>query len=100
MRKALRALKKHPEELSDNHNERKSEIKEVMGEASLIPVAEMLRDLAAREAEKKLNPTEQGAFEKLKERFVREWSIAMGLEVEEVREKLNDHLEESLAKIG
>jgi RNA polymerase-interacting CarD/CdnL/TRCF family regulator len=87
--KALRALKAKPEKMAKNYRTRNAHIKEVVFESgSLIKMAGLLRDLLALRKSKKLNNTEKGAVERIRERMVREWSACKDIPVEEARTKL------------
>jgi CarD family transcriptional regulator len=89
MQRALTALRKKPHSMDDDHNKRKKRIKEVLLDSSLTEIAELLRDLAWRQAVKKLNPSEEDAMSRLCERFVKEWSVSLEISAREARQKLH-----------
>jgi RNA polymerase-interacting CarD/CdnL/TRCF family regulator len=94
IRKAIKILKDTPEALSDDHNERKRQINEVMGEISLESGARLVRDLSARQASNKLNPSEEKALDQFSQNFILEWSVSMDSEIEKTREKFQELISE------
>lgn len=93
MQRALTALRRKPNSMDQDHNQRKKRIKEVSLDSSLTAIAELLRDLAWRQTAKKLNPTEEDAFNRLTERFVKEWSVSLKISARDARQKLQDILQ-------
>lgn len=74
---------------------RQSMIRKVMAENSIVNVARVIRDLTGRRRRRKsLSKTEDSALRELTERLLSEWSVALGLEEAEAREKLKALLEE------
>ena len=98
--RALGVLKRPPKPMNEDHMERKRRIKDVQGEGSLLSVARLVRDLTARQDEYGLNPTEERALETLSERFIREWSAAKEIEVEEVRSQFYSMLQNGREKLA
>ncbi len=78
--------------------QRKRLIKEVLGEGSLNDMARIIRDLSARQIDKKLNPTEEDALKRFKERLVREWAVCMETDIEQAAIEFQDSLEKGLSK--
>lgn len=96
LRKALKILQKPPQEMDTNHNKRKNRIKTVKSDGSLQSTLRLVRDLSAREAEKKLNTTEKRAFERLKDHVLREWATCMHIDPEEAGKRLNSMLHQCI----
>lgn len=94
MRLAIKTLKEPPIPLSDDHNERKRHINEVRLEISLISVAKLVRDLLARQAATRLNPSEEKALDHFSDNLLLEWSVSMGLDMEKVHTKYQEVLQE------
>ena len=90
---ALRSLKKTPHEMDPNHTKRKSRIRDVKSDGSLLSICRLVRDLSARRIENKLNATEQRALQRLEDRLVREWSVCKNIEVGEATQRLNEMLQ-------
>ncbi len=82
--------------MNDNHNTRKSRIRNVRKEGELIRVFRLIRDLKVRQHEKKLNTTEQRSLHRIEEQLLQEWSVCMGIEVEEARQKLEAMIEDNI----
>ena len=99
MRKALNILKESPVTLADDHNERKRQINEAMAEISIDAGAQLLRDLSARQASHKLNPTEEKALDLFTNNFILEWSVSMGTDIEKIRDKFQELLHDIQSKV-
>ncbi|MDH5506114.1 MAG: hypothetical protein OEZ02_02705 [Anaerolineae bacterium] len=100
MRNAIKVFKSAPEPLSQDHNERKRQIGEVMADLSLIATAELIRDLCVRKVEHKLNPSEEKALLQLSENLTREWSVSMEIEIEKAQTKYQDIIQELQASVS
>lgn len=99
MRKALNILKESPVTLAEDHNERKRQINEAMAEISIDSGAQLLRDLSARQAVHKLNPTEEKALDLFIHNFVLEWSVATDTDIEKIRERFQEVLDDIQSKV-
>lgn len=100
MRKAINILKESPLALADDHNERKRQINEAMAQISIDSGATLLRDLSARQASHKLNPTEEKALDQFASNFILEWSVATDTAIEKIRDKFQVLLHEIQAKVA
>ena len=87
-KQALRILKRNPRQMNPDHSARKERIKEVMAGGDLRAIARLVRDMAARQAEARLNDSEERAFNRFLDRFLAEWSACSGITREEARLKL------------
>lgn len=88
-------LSRPPKKMAQNFNTRKSRIKQVMTENSIVSIARVVRDLSGRRKRRRtLSKTEDSALRKLKDRLLAEWSVATGLDEDEAKEKLKELLEE------
>lgn len=88
-------LARPPKKMAQNFNTRKSRIKQVMTENTMVGIARIIRDLSGRRRRRKtLSKTEDSALRKLKDRLLSEWTVATGLDEEEARIKLKLLLEE------
>jgi CarD family transcriptional regulator len=85
LRKALMTLSNEPNEMASKHTKRWRAIREAMAEGTLISTCRIIRDLWARNKEKKLSASEQEMFRKLKETLFKEWMVCAGLKSNEVR---------------
>jgi RNA polymerase-interacting CarD/CdnL/TRCF family regulator len=92
MQRAIRAIKKTPEEMNTNYRTRQARISEVLGSGSLLEMARLLRDLRGRQIARKLNATEMGALDDLKERMTHEWSVAMKIKFDTALQRLDEVL--------
>jgi RNA polymerase-interacting CarD/CdnL/TRCF family regulator len=99
LKKALRILKKAPAEMEQNHKKRTSRIKRVKMKGSLSAVCRLVRDLSARGKVKSLNTTERRALDFFKDILLREWSISIGMTMDDARKELQKMLKESHAKL-
>lgn len=100
IKQVIRVLKREPKEMDSDHMARKKLIREVLGDGSLEDIARLIRDLSARQFLSKLNPTEEDALKRFKERLLREWAVCMEADVEDIKSKFQDHLQKSLAKVA
>ena len=96
VQRAIAALGKTPGEMSEKAKERKSRIEEVRSSGSLLSTARLIRDLTHQNTVKKLTATEMDALNVLTERFLKIGSVCLGLEISDVRKRLN----QKLAKTG
>lgn len=95
LEKAMKILRQEPEEMADDHNERRRRIRRVRDAGSLEEVLKLVRDLSWRRYDKKLNNTEERALRRFKDRLLREWSVAMDTTPDEARRELNKILRNS-----
>lgn len=84
----IKAIKKPPKEMADNHRKRKKRIREVMSDLSLVSTAKLIRDLWGRKNRDRLNDTEERAFRKLTDRLLREWAISQEISEKEAQKEL------------
>jgi RNA polymerase-interacting CarD/CdnL/TRCF family regulator len=96
--RALKALRKAPKKMAGNYKKRRKRIREVILDGDLKTDLTLVRDLNNRQFKKGLNATEQNAFNTIKKRFVKEWSISKGIKIQEARKKFNNFLHESREK--
>ncbi len=89
LERAMKILREKPEEMADDHNERRRRIRRVRDAGSLDEVLKLVRDLSWRRYDKKLNNTEERALRRFKDRLTREWSVAMDTTPEAARRELN-----------
>ena len=93
----IRILQRPPREMDKNHLTRKRRINSVKSDGSIEEMARLIRDLWARRAERQLNNTEDRALRRFTDRLLREWSVCMGLDEEEVRHQMQNILQKSAA---
>jgi len=89
LKRAMKVLKDPPEEMAEDHNDRRRRIRQVKGEGSLKEILRLVRDLSWRRYDKKLNNTEERALRRFKDRLLREMAVAMDTTTEEARRELN-----------
>ena len=88
LRKSKSILRSEPNELPENHNDRRKYISEFSSNSEMDVSAAILRDLKYRTREHGLNDYEQKVLEATEKRFIREWAIIQGITEEEALEKL------------
>ncbi len=96
-RKAIKLLRSAPREMDPDHTKRRTRIKEVMTTGSLRSVVRAIRDLSARNSEKRLSDTERRSLEQFIDSLVEEWAIAEEIEMHEARSELKEMLDEGFA---
>lgn len=100
IKKIARILRRKPDEMDPDHMQRKRVIREVLSEGSLLEMARLIRDLSARQQGKKLNPTEEDALKRFRDRLVREWSVCMEKDMEEADKEFQECLDKGIAKVA
>lgn len=95
-RKAIRTLKDAPEKMNKDYRKRRARISEVMSSNSVVEFARLMRDLYFRKRSKTLNDIERRTLDLLKERFAREWSMAVEMPEDDALARL----EKMLVKAG
>lgn len=98
IKKVIRLLKGQPKSMDSDHIQRKKLIREVNSDGSLADTACLIRDLSARQKSKRLNPTEEDALKRFRDRLLREWAVCMELEPEEAKSAFQECLKQGLAK--
>ncbi|MGB7875749.1 MAG: CarD family transcriptional regulator [Anaerolineales bacterium] len=98
IQRALNALKRAPKKMASNFQTRRKRIRQVSLDGDLNTDLKLVRDLNARQFKKGLNATEQDAFNTIVKRFLQEWSLSKGIEVDEAHEMLEHYLKESRKK--
>ncbi len=90
--RALRMVRKTPEELPESYTQRGKMIHEAIQDSSLYTRARMIRDLNGREKESKLNFSEEATLLKMKKQFLDEWSVIKKMDREILEQKLDEVL--------
>jgi RNA polymerase-interacting CarD/CdnL/TRCF family regulator len=98
IQRALAVLKRAPKKMAANFQSRRKRIKRVSLDGDLQTDLKLVRDLNARQFKKGLNATEQDAFNTIVKRFLQEWSLSKGIEIDEAHEMLERFLRESRKK--
>lgn len=98
IQRALEALRRAPRKMATNFQARRKHIREVSLDGDLKSDLKLVRDLNARQLRKGLNITEQEAFDTIVKRFLQEWSLSKGIEIQEARQRLHRYLQESWKK--
>ena len=98
IQRALEALRKAPQKMATNFQTRRKRIRRVSLDGDLNTDLKLVRDLNGRQLMKGLNSTEQEAFDSIIKRFLKEWSLSRGIEIQEAHLRLNRFLKESWNK--
>ena len=96
LRKAKKILQSPPEELPENHNDRKKFISETCNDSSMVTSAVLLRDLYNRKMVDGLNDFEMRTLHSLERLFIREWSIIKEIPEEEAQKSLEKIVTEKI----
>jgi RNA polymerase-interacting CarD/CdnL/TRCF family regulator len=99
LKKALRQLKKAPHEMDSNYKKRENRINRIRTEGKVSSICQMVRDLSAKEREKPLNTKEKRALEEFKDLLLREWSVCIGITIQDAQRELQKALQESWMKM-
>ncbi len=96
---ALDILERPPHPMDAQLNQRTKRIADVRAQNSPTTLARLLRDLWARQKEQgALSQTETDAMRRITERFLGEWAVSMGLDLEDVEQKLVERLQRGRQK--
>ena len=88
-------LSRPPKKMAQSFITRKSLIKQVMTENSMVNIARTVRDLTGRRKRRRtLSKTEDSALRNLKDRLLAEWVVVTGLDEDEAKLKLKELLSE------
>ena len=98
IQRALRILKRAPKKMDANYKTRRKRIQKVCLDGDLRTDMRLVRDLHARQFKKGLNETEVHALTFTTNRFLKEWSLCKGLEINEARRKFEHFLKISREK--
>jgi RNA polymerase-interacting CarD/CdnL/TRCF family regulator len=98
IRKALSLIRMPPNVLTKDYKQRGQEISQTLQDGSLYSIAQIIRDLHGRKITVKLNQSEIVLLEKITQRFLNEWSVVNGEDVEVLAEKLRKALRTSIQK--
>jgi RNA polymerase-interacting CarD/CdnL/TRCF family regulator len=99
LKRAIRLLKKAPDEMDPNHKKRESRINKIKAEGTLFSLCQIVRDLSAKERQSPLSTKDKQALETFKDLLLREWSVCVGISIEDARREMQDSLQESWMKM-
>jgi len=94
---ALKEIQAEPSEMDRDYRKRRARIVQVISSNAVVEFAKLIRDLNSRRRHKHLNENEKRALDLIKERFVREWSVAAEIKEEDAVSKLETTLGIALA---
>ena len=96
LRKSKKILRSKPEELPENHNDRRKYLSEYSSNSEMDISAQMIRDLQHRNKTEGLNDFETKILEQTERIFIREWAIIQDITEEEAFERLSKIYDEIL----
>jgi RNA polymerase-interacting CarD/CdnL/TRCF family regulator len=97
--KVMKNLRRKPGNLEKDKKYWTQRIKEVPSDADMLTISQLVRDLSAQQALKRLNDSQIRALSNFKEGLLLEWAAITGTDIGEIRPQLNKYAQESLAKI-
>ena len=68
-------------------------------QGDLLTISPLIRDLSAQKTQNRLNDTQVKALSKFEERLLHEWSAITGTDIEKIRPKFNEYIQERRDKI-
>lgn len=92
LRKALKVLKKPPQEEKLDHKQRQELIKETRSNGSLPMICKLVRDFSAMQDSKSLGENGKRSLIFFKDLLLQEWSICADLTIEEAKSRLDELL--------
>ena len=100
IKQALEILESHPKSMADNLNIRKNQIKEVDSNDAPVVIAVLLRDLWSLKKDKKtLSQIEEAALRHFTDCFLSEWSVSMGITMDEAKVAFKGLINKSQEKL-
>jgi RNA polymerase-interacting CarD/CdnL/TRCF family regulator len=93
-KRALRLLKRRPNELPMGTKERRSHIKEVLSSGSPAALCRVVRDLTALSREKRLPDEDKRNLSKYREALLQEWHLTLEIPQKEAADLLDQYLSE------
>ena len=98
--KVIKNLRRKPSNLIQNKKYWTQRIKDVSLHDDLLSISQLIRDLSAQKALKRLNDSQIRALSKFKERLLLEWTAITGGDFKEIRSQFNKLISESKAKMN
>ena len=96
IKRALQVLEKPPRPLSTDYKKRDKQIIEAKSDRSLRSRMELIRDLTVYEKKNGLSKSNRDTLERIRQRFLEEWSVCMEIELKEARQQLDRMLRENI----
>jgi RNA polymerase-interacting CarD/CdnL/TRCF family regulator len=97
--KVIKNLRRKPGNLEKDKKYWDIQIKAASTNGDLLIISQLIRDLSAQQAQKRLNDTQVRALSKFKERLLHEWSVISGTDIKKIRPQFYKYIQESRAKI-
>ncbi|MFQ5408817.1 MAG: CarD family transcriptional regulator [Anaerolineales bacterium] len=99
-KKALQILQKPPRQVDKDAGTWKRRIAEAKEDGSPVAICHLICDLSALKAEKKLTYNEKQTLLHFMDILLKEWSVCLGIGVDEAQHKLDDMLQKSQARLA
>ena len=92
----VQVLKRPSRKMNSHFQTRIARIRKVSREGNPVMLAQTVRDLWARRSRRgQLSNTEESAWRRLVDRLIAEWTVSMGLDEEQVNQRMYNLLEEN-----
>jgi RNA polymerase-interacting CarD/CdnL/TRCF family regulator len=95
VQRAVEILQSAPHGLENDPLQWKERIDDVQTDGGFLAISGLVRDLAALKTKKKLNQTQEKAFNTLKDRLLKEWAASIQVDAKSIRPTLKAYLQES-----
>jgi RNA polymerase-interacting CarD/CdnL/TRCF family regulator len=99
IKKVIRNLRRKASELTTDRKHWKKQIDSAYANGDLLSISKLIRDLSAQSVLRKLNQTEEKAFQNLKDRLTREWSAITKKKTSDVQHLLEECIQVSKRKV-
>lgn len=97
--KVIKNLRRKPGNLDKDKKYWDKQIKAVPSHGDLLVISQLVRDLSAQQAQKRLNDSQIKALTRFTERLVHEWAAITDTDVDQIRPQFDQYIQESKAKI-
>ena len=98
IRMVLKSIREEPQDLPENYKARNQHVLNKLAEEKIQIKGELIRDLHARGANENVNLTviDSRQLDKLREQFLREMVVVLGIEMSKAEERLDKALRKSV----
>ena len=95
----IKNLRRTPGHLEKDEPYWTQKIKKVPPQGDLLTISQLIRDLSAQKAQKRLTDMQVKALSNFKDRLLHEWSTITGTDIKKLRPQFNKYIQDSTDKI-
>jgi CarD family transcriptional regulator len=99
LEQVLSVLQADPDEMADDYKKRRKRIKSVRASGSLVPMAQLIRDMYFRRSVGKLTDAESRALDQVEERMIQEWAVCEQISPDEARLRMMEMIQGMIQQV-